>query len=62
MAGFCLGNQGLELSCRYVDEEIIGAGRLGALFGVYSARYLGAQARAQSCKLELGRKGGIGEG
>lgn len=23
------GNQGLELCCRYVDEEITGAGRLG---------------------------------
>lgn len=26
---FCVGNQGLELCCRYVDEEITGAGRLG---------------------------------
>ena len=25
----CFGNPGLELCCRYVDEEIIGAGRLG---------------------------------
>lgn len=25
----CFGNQGLELCCHYVDEEIIGAGRLG---------------------------------
>lgn len=26
MTVFCFGNQGLELSCRYVDLEIIGAG------------------------------------
>lgn len=26
MTVFCCGNQGLELSCRYVDLEILGAG------------------------------------